>query len=96
MDRFRADHRASVANTVNSSQSVVPLISPNPTFWQKRRKRLTQTQKIQGQGLTEYIALLVLIALFSVGATKTLGKRIRAKLVKAAEKVNEDIKFEER
>jgi Flp pilus assembly pilin Flp len=47
----------------------------------------------RGQGLTEYITLLVLVSLVGVGVTKTLGKKIRTKISLAAKHVNEDISF---
>lgn len=47
-----------------------------------------------GQGLTEYITLLVLVALVAVGATQSLGKKIREKIKTATSHVNSDINFE--
>ncbi|MFL5814415.1 MAG: Flp family type IVb pilin [Bdellovibrionia bacterium] len=41
-----------------------------------------------GQGLTEYITLLLLIAVVSIGVTQTLGKRVKEKIKKASEEIN--------
>ncbi len=41
-----------------------------------------------GQGLTEYITLLLLIAVLSIGVTQTLGKRVKEKIKKASEEIN--------
>jgi len=48
---------------------------------------------VKGQGLTEYLILLVLIAIVSIAATRTLGSRINEKIKKAGEKVHEGITF---
>jgi Flp pilus assembly pilin Flp len=37
----------------------------------------------QGQGLTEYLVLMVLVALFCVGTVGQVGKAIKSKLVVA-------------
>jgi Flp pilus assembly pilin Flp len=42
----------------------------------------------KGQGLTEYIALLLLISVASIGVTKTFGKAIKTKIIEAREEVN--------
>jgi Flp pilus assembly pilin Flp len=48
------------------------------------RKMMNQS----GQGLTEYITLLLLIAVVSIGVTQTLGKRVKEKIKKASEEIN--------
>ncbi len=45
----------------------------------------------KGQGLTEYLILLLLIALTSVAAARTIGTRVKAKLEEAANHINSDI-----
>ena len=47
----------------------------------------------KGQGLTEYITLLVLVSLVAVGATKSLGKNLRDKIRTARDHVSKDINF---
>ena len=49
----------------------------------------------EGQGLTEYITLLVLISLVAVGAAKSLGRNVRDKIKTAREHINSDINFNE-
>ena len=41
-----------------------------------------------GQGLTEYLILLILIAVTCIGVVQTLGSRVEEKLKKAHEKIN--------
>ncbi|MFZ9594919.1 MAG: Flp family type IVb pilin [Bdellovibrionia bacterium] len=55
-------------------------------------KAMTKDQR--GQGLTEYITLLVLISLVSVAAVKTVGSRLRAKLETAQKRIHEQIAFD--
>ena len=45
----------------------------------------------KGQGLTEYIMLVMLIAIVSIGVTQTLGSRIKSKIAEAERHVNSDI-----
>jgi Flp pilus assembly pilin Flp len=56
----------------------------------------TKTFKLDqsGQGLTEYIALLLLIAVVSFGVTKTLGSRVKSKIKEAADHINSDISLQ--
>jgi len=44
-----------------------------------------------GQGLTEYLILILLIALTSVAAARTIGTRVKSKLQEAANHINSDI-----
>ncbi len=48
-----------------------------------------------GQGLTEYMILLVLIALVSIGAAKTLGTTIKEKIQTARRHIHSDINFDQ-
>jgi Flp pilus assembly pilin Flp len=49
----------------------------------------------KGQGLTEYITLLVLVSLVAVGAAKSVGTTVRNKLETARRHINQDINFDE-
>jgi Flp pilus assembly pilin Flp len=42
----------------------------------------------QGQGLTEYIVLMMLICVVSIGVVSTLGKTVRRKISEAEAKIN--------
>lgn len=44
-----------------------------------------------GQGLTEYLILLMLISVVSIAAAKTLGSTIKTKLQDARNHINQDI-----
>jgi Flp pilus assembly pilin Flp len=48
----------------------------------------------KGQGLTEYITLLVLVSLVAVGAAKTLGTTVKEKIRRARSHIHSDISFE--
>jgi Flp pilus assembly pilin Flp len=59
--------------------------------------KLSRPSKIlnnQGQGLTEYITLVLLIAIVSIAATKTLGTRIKSKITEASDHINKEISLE--
>lgn len=45
----------------------------------------------KGQGLTEYITLLLLVSVCSIVAVSTLGKRIKDKIQVATNHINSDI-----
>jgi Flp pilus assembly pilin Flp len=47
----------------------------------------------RGQGLTEYLILLVLVAVTCIGAATTLGSRIKSKLDSANNQINERVKL---
>jgi Flp pilus assembly pilin Flp len=49
----------------------------------------------KGQSLTEYIILLVLVSLVTVGAAKSVGKTIRNKMETARSHILSDINFAE-
>ena len=46
-----------------------------------------------GQGLTEYLMLIVLIAVVSIVATKSLGNTIKEKIQHARQHINSEISF---
>jgi Flp pilus assembly pilin Flp len=48
----------------------------------------------KGQGLTEYITLLLLVAVCSIVAVQTLGSRIKSKIQQATEHINSDISLD--
>ena len=48
-----------------------------------------KVSRISGQGLTEYLILLVLISLVSITAVKSLGGTIQRKLQLAREHINQ-------
>ncbi len=47
----------------------------------------------KGQGLTEYITLLVLVSLAAVGITQSLGKSVQGALRKARDRINTKVVF---
>lgn len=49
----------------------------------------------QGQGLTEYLMLLFLISVISIGVTKSLGSLIRHKLETAKNHISKEMVLEE-
>ena len=44
----------------------------------------------KGQGLTEYILLVLLIGVVSIGAVKSLGTEINSKIKQARDSLNRD------
>ena len=48
----------------------------------------------EGQGLTEYLTILILVSLVAVGAAKGLGKLVREKIETAKRHISSDINFE--
>ena len=48
----------------------------------------------RGQGLTEYLVLLILISVISIGAVTTLGKTIQGKLKEAKDQINKVSAYE--
>ncbi len=48
----------------------------------------------KGQGLTEYITLLVLVSLVAVGATKSLGLIVQEKIKTARKHIKKDVNFD--
>ena len=45
----------------------------------------------RGQGLTEYITLLLLVSVFSIAAAQSLGKKVKAKIKLASDHISSDI-----
>jgi hypothetical protein len=45
----------------------------------------------RGQGLTEYLVLLLLVALLSVAATRSLGRTIRSKIKSARNQIHREV-----
>ncbi len=54
--------------------------------------KVVRNQK--GQGLTEYLILLILISVVSITAAKTLGSTIKSKIQVARDHINKDISLE--
>jgi Flp pilus assembly pilin Flp len=50
----------------------------------------------QGQGLTEYIMLVLLIAVASIGATRYLGTTVRIKIQEARNEINSKVVLRDR
>jgi Flp pilus assembly pilin Flp len=48
-----------------------------------------------GQGLTEYVMLLVLVSLAAVGITKSLGKSVKGQIKKAQQRIDTGIVFKD-
>lgn len=48
----------------------------------------------KGQGLTEYITLLLLVSVCSIVAVSTLGSKIKSKIQVATDHINKDISLE--
>ena len=49
-----------------------------------------------GQGLTEYITLLVLVSLAAVGVTQSLGKHVKGAIKKAQHRIKHKIVFDDK
>lgn len=47
-----------------------------------------------GQGLTEYLILVVLIAVISITATRSLGRTIKDKIQTARQHIDRDVGFD--
>ncbi len=55
---------------------------------------MTIIKNSSGQTLTEYLILLVILAIASIGLTNTLGSRIRTKLKAASEKIDREVQID--
>ncbi|MBL7714876.1 MAG: hypothetical protein JNL01_05370 [Bdellovibrionales bacterium] len=55
-------------------------------------KNPIQNQK--GQGLTEYLILLILVGIISIVSVQSLGKTIQAKIKLAREKIHTEVDLE--
>jgi Flp pilus assembly pilin Flp len=45
----------------------------------------------RGQGLTEYLILLMLVCVVSIAAVQSLGKEVKTKIQKVKEKINQEV-----
>lgn len=48
-----------------------------------------------GQGLTEYLILLILVSVISIGAVQTLGKIVKKKFQVARDNINRKVDLQE-
>lgn len=46
---------------------------------------------LYGQGLTEYLILILLIAVVSIAATKSIGSTVKMKLQQVRKAINEEV-----
>lgn len=53
-----------------------------------------QNSRNKGQALTEYIILLLLVAVISIVAVTSLGKTIRSKIQTARRHINEQVSLD--
>jgi len=60
----------------------------------KNKNRWSVIRNQKGQGLTEYLILLILISVVSITAARTLGSTIKNKIQLAREHINQDISLE--
>ena len=49
----------------------------------------------KGQGLTEYLMLMILISVISIGVTKALGNTIKTKIKEAQNHINKEVTLQE-
>lgn len=63
--------------------------APQGEFMTDRRLRIVRNPS--GQGLTEYLILLVLVAVLSIGVVKALGERIKTRFDQSKEKIEKDV-----
>jgi Flp pilus assembly pilin Flp len=68
-------------------------VPPGLELSSSRRREATKMRILdeRGQGLTEYLILLMLISVVSIGVAKTLGNTIHQKLEEARSHINQDI-----
>lgn len=57
---------------------------------------MTKKLNNQGQGLTEYLMLLFLISVISIGVTKALGALIKHKLEVAKNHISKELVLEDK
>jgi Flp pilus assembly pilin Flp len=50
----------------------------------------------KGQGLTEYLILLLLVAIVSIGTVKVLGNTVKMKLREAKDHINKEVVLEDK
>ncbi len=59
--------------------------------WVKRKSSILSNQ--QGQGLVEYVGLLLLVVLTVMTITKTVGTTVKGKMEEARSHIDTDIKI---
>ena len=69
------------------SQLIFRHRNPSPDFPSLKDQR--------GQGLTEYLVLILLIAVLSIAAVRSLGGTIRSKIQLAQRHINSDVSLED-
>ena len=52
---------------------------------------LKKTKHNSGQGLTEYLMILMLISIVAMGVTQSLGKNIKAKIKQIHETIDREV-----
>lgn len=52
-------------------------------------RKLLKNEK--GQGLTEYLMLVLMISVVSIAATKALGNTVKRKIQEAREQINNEV-----
>lgn len=55
---------------------------------------LSTIKRQDGQGLTEYLILLLLISVVSIAAAKALGGTVKSKLEEARNHINSDVSIQ--
>ena len=63
----------------------------NTHFIRRSKSTLTLTQNESGQGLTEYLILLILVSVISISAVQALGSTIKEKIQTARRHINEEV-----
>jgi Flp pilus assembly pilin Flp len=57
----------------------------------KGKSCMNNVKNTQGQGLTEYLMLVLLIAVISIGIVKSIGTQVQMKLKLARDNIQRDI-----
>ena len=60
-----------------------------------RMKKTNTLESESGQGLTEYLMIMILVAVVSIAAVKSLGTTVKQKIQEARQHINEDITLKE-
>lgn len=55
----------------------------------------TVLQNESGQGLTEYIVLLILVSVVSIAAVSTLGRTVKGKIEEASRQINSGVSLKD-
>ena len=56
-----------------------------------QNQKISRIRNQSGQGLTEYLILVLLIAVVSIGAAKSLGTTIKTKIKEAQNQINSKV-----